>query len=302
MCSVNHDLKAIYIHVPKNGGVYVEHVLKRYYGFTLDYNIKSDNYGFVYSNNTFHFPTENRGVLKYYTNSKYINREYKMTEKMWNEYTKFTFVRNPYTKIISAYEFLQDMYKKSNYYNNDDYIPIEFPCFSEFIKKQTNGLYQLLYKNNIELYCYHYYHTFITQYEHLINNQNQLKIDYIGKFENLNEDLIDILSKIGVTNPTKHLNEIRNDTRFNVSKKKEVSNYIHEEMLLFVNDYYNKDFEMFGYSKYTNVNELYKNIQFEKQQEEYSNKNKTLIEKYTQDTEMTTPVTCRNFLFKGSSI
>ena len=40
MCSINHDLKAIYIHVPKNGGLYVEQILKRYYGFELDYIIK----------------------------------------------------------------------------------------------------------------------------------------------------------------------------------------------------------------------------------------------------------------------
>jgi hypothetical protein len=299
MCSINHNLKAIYIHVPKTGGLYVEHILMRYYGFSRDYSIKCDNYGFVYSNNMFHFPSENRGVLKYYTNSKYINQKYQMTEKMWNEYTKFTFVRNPYTKIISAYEFLKDTSKN---YNKDDYNQIEFPSFLEFIKIQTNGLDQRLYKNNIELYCYHYYHTFITQYEHLLNNENQIQIDYIGKFENLNEDLIDILSKIGVTNPTKHLNEIRNDTKFNVSKKKNVSNYIDEEMLYFINDYYNTDFETFGYSKYTSVNELFNNIHFEKQREEYSNKNKMLIEIHTKNTEMTTPVTSRNFLFKGFSI
>jgi hypothetical protein len=28
MCSINDDSKTIYIHVPKNGGLYVEHILK----------------------------------------------------------------------------------------------------------------------------------------------------------------------------------------------------------------------------------------------------------------------------------
>jgi len=301
MCSVNHDLKAIYIHVPKNGGLYVEHILKRYYGFTLDYIIKPDNYGFIYENDIFHFPKERRGVLKYYMNSKYIKRQYNMTEKMWNEYTKFTFIRNPYTKIISSYEYLKKMYNTDEY-KNENYKPINFPSFSDFIKNQKYGFEQPLYKNNIELYCYHYYHTFITQYEHLLNNED-INIDYIGNFENLNEDLIDILKKIGVKNPTKHINEINNNTKFNVTKKSDISNYIDDDLLFFINDYYNKDFEIFGYEKYYNINDLSINVDFEKQNEDYSNKNKLLVEKYSEKNNsesISKPIS--NFLYKNNKV
>ena len=42
MCSVNHDLKAIFIHIPKNGGTYIGTTLVQYYGFNcyLDKLIK----------------------------------------------------------------------------------------------------------------------------------------------------------------------------------------------------------------------------------------------------------------------
>jgi len=279
MCSVNNDSKVIYIHIPKNGGLYVEHILKKYYGFILDYIIKTDNYGFIYKNETFHFPTERRGVLKYYMNSKYIKRQYNINDKIWNDYKKFTFVRNPYTKIISSYEYLKKMYNTDGYIN-ENYKRIQFPSFSEFIKNQKYGFEQPLYKNNIELYCYHYYHTFITQYEHLMNNEDKININYIGKFENLNEDLIEILIKLGVKNPLKHIDEINNNTKNNVSNKNDISEYIDEEILAFINQYYDKDFEIFGYEKYYNINDLSININFEKQNEDFLNKNNLLVEKY----------------------
>ena len=42
MCSVNHDLKAIFIHIPKTGGLYVEETLIKNYGFIRDYSIKQN--------------------------------------------------------------------------------------------------------------------------------------------------------------------------------------------------------------------------------------------------------------------
>ena len=32
MCSINHNLKALFIHIPKNGGSYVAEILSKYYG------------------------------------------------------------------------------------------------------------------------------------------------------------------------------------------------------------------------------------------------------------------------------
>ena len=33
MCSINHDLKAIIIHIPKTAGTYIANHLENYYGF-----------------------------------------------------------------------------------------------------------------------------------------------------------------------------------------------------------------------------------------------------------------------------
>ena len=35
MCSINHEKKAIFFHVPKTGGTYIRENLEKYYGFTF---------------------------------------------------------------------------------------------------------------------------------------------------------------------------------------------------------------------------------------------------------------------------
>ena len=297
MISVNHDLNAIYIHIPKTGGEYIANILNKYYGFETYNNIIFDYYGFVYEDDLLHFPHNNRGVTKYYMNSKH-----KMTKEIWNTYIKFAFVRNPYTKIISSYEYSKYLYNE-HHYKNDEFI--QFPSFSTFIKNQKYGMEQSLYENSLNLYCYHYYQTFITQYEHLLDNDNKINIDYIGQFENLNEELIDILTKIGVKNPIKHLNELynNNNNKPNKTNKDDISQYIDNELLTFINDYYDKDFELYKYKKYYNINDLSININFDKQNEEFLKKNNLLIEKYIDNNDLifnATPI--RKFLYKGLHI
>ena len=46
MCSINHDLKAIFFHIPKNGGLYVQNILEKYYGFDTVYFTRKDHYLF----------------------------------------------------------------------------------------------------------------------------------------------------------------------------------------------------------------------------------------------------------------
>ena len=44
MCSINHDMKAIFFHIPKNGGLYVENILNKYYGFKTYYFTRKDHH------------------------------------------------------------------------------------------------------------------------------------------------------------------------------------------------------------------------------------------------------------------
>ena len=69
---------------------------------------------------------------------------------------------------------------------------------------------------------YGYFHTFISQYDHLIdtdtNNNNNININYIGKFENLNKDLITVLHNIGISK-IKHTKYLEDNIIINSSNQ-----------------------------------------------------------------------------------
>ena len=43
MCSINHDKKSIFIHIPKSGGSYICDILRKYYGFKNYYIKRPDH-------------------------------------------------------------------------------------------------------------------------------------------------------------------------------------------------------------------------------------------------------------------
>jgi hypothetical protein len=239
MCSINHELKAIYIHIPKNGGLYIEDILTKYYGFRTLYFTRNDHEEFIDQFNNFDpnkllngfIKIRKKGILRYFSTSKEHNEKTLMDEEKWNSYYKFTFVRNPYSKLVSAYQYL---------------VQDEAFHFEKFIENMDS-------LNN-----YIYTHAFISQYEHLLNANNEIKLDFIGRFENLNEDLITVLTNLGIKK-IKHGDYINKNIIINGSKKKvDYITYYNENLIKIVNYLFDKDFETFNYSKCSSIEELEK--------------------------------------------
>ena len=88
MCSINHDLKAIYLHIPKNGGLYIEHVLNKYYNFK-SYYLTHENHSLfgdekTINNGFLHLKKD--GLYKYFETSQKFNNIMDMNEDKWNSY------------------------------------------------------------------------------------------------------------------------------------------------------------------------------------------------------------------------
>lgn len=224
MCSINHDLKAIFIHVHKTGGTYISYMLHKYYGFKNYYLHRPDHDRFCLNKKktTKYINYENRihGVLMYYKTSPYINKKMNMTPQKWNSYYKFCFVRNPYDKIVSAW-----------FHVNRFQIP-----FSNFLNLKDIC-------NDVE-----YIHMFMPQVRNIINEKGKMDINYIGRFETLEEDFQKILNQIGIKNIIHDDKKIMNKRDHDYFFK-----YYDQETLNKVNKLLEEDFKSFDYPLYENI-------------------------------------------------
>jgi len=242
MCSINHDKKVIFIHIPKTGGTFIRENLEKYYGFKF-YVIKRADHDIFCNitkldkerNKEFNDFVANRkhGILKYAKTSNYINRMINMNNEKWKSYKIFCFVRNPYDRLISGWNFL-----KSKHGINSS--------FEEFIFKEE------------VVSDFEYIHSFMSQYDNMIDENNEFKINYLGKFENIEEDFKNILLKLGFSeHEIKHDKEKKNN--FKHPSYKELINT--QEILNKVNLICQKDFDNFFYKKMESIDKENTNLE-----------------------------------------
>jgi len=221
MCSINHDKKALFIHIPKNGGSYIATILAENYGFKNYYLKRPDHREFCIGIDKSVDKHENKihGTLIYYKTSPQLNRIMNMNEKKWNSYFIFTFLRNPYDRIVSGWNYV-------NKYN----IP-----FDKFINIKYNAN------------SYDYWHVFMSQRRHIIDNNGKIRIDYLGKFENMESDLKVILNKLDfqiIHKPFKKNSKKHNDYK---------TYYNNNTIIEKVNNLLKEDLENFDYQKINNI-------------------------------------------------
>lgn len=230
MLYINHSRKAIFIHIPKTAGSYVAEILVKYYGFTNYLNVlsrkcpnhdeicKTNEYPIVLTKNPTYdnsFFNKFIGILKYCQMSDYINKMCNMNPDKWNEYFKFCFIRHPYSRAISAWKHIKQI----------------FPNTLEFNEYMRQNKY---YVSNIE-----YGHIFMSQSVHITDINGTCGMNMIGRFEHLEEDLEMILNNIGIYRMI-HNKKIINssgDINFKIDRK----------VLKMMNYLFSDDFKNFRY-------------------------------------------------------
>jgi hypothetical protein len=246
MVSINHEKNIIYFHIPKTGGTYIQTILNDYYDFTSYNKLIRPDFEIFNKYNKFKInslkdysrinPYCNRlfGVNNYFSGSEETINMTTLDKKKWKEAYKFTFVRNPYTRFISSWNYILSTPAISeNLIDNDTYS--KFENLEYFIDHRD------------ELSDIAYNHVFLMQYEQIINSEGINDMDYIGKQENLEDNLKEVLNKVGF----RDINHIRNE---GINKNKIDYNYYKtyytEEVFNFVNIFFEKDFDEFGYKRF----------------------------------------------------
>lgn len=237
MCSINHDLKAIFIHIPKTAGIYIRSTLEKYYCFDLYLLKRPDHETFCNTNLKYNGNSElnltfccNKGVISYYKSSPELNEIMDLDDEKWKNYKKFCVVRNPYAKAISAWKYLMRTLN----------LNIDFGVYLKFK--------DIVSENE-------YWHLFISQYENLIDENNELLIDYIIKFENLENEFQSVLNKIGIDKICHDDLIVKNKSESDDYYK----NYYNQESLKIINEIYEKDFDFFNYKMYDNIDDFMNN-------------------------------------------
>ena len=196
---ISHTHKFVFVHTPKTAG---QSLYKNLGGWS-----RVSPQGF------------DKGLKKYrhhFTMSEYLEHGYLDSGK-FELYFKFGFVRNPYDRILSEFKYAKRIYSK---FKKD---------FKYFVKRPWgNSRRHSTIKQHIR-----------PQYEFLYDADGKCMVDFIGKFENLQQDFNIVCEKIGI--PQQQL------PHKNASKHKHYTEYYDEETKQIVAEKYAKDIEYFGY-------------------------------------------------------
>lgn len=196
---VLEDKKCAFLVIPKNACTSIKITIGKTYGIKPDYALEIDR----------HFKNNLYSILK--------NPD---------RYFKFAFVRNPYARLVSCYN-----YWISKSYLYDEYI-FHIPkniTFAEFVKKIVKIPEFLADKH------------FVSQYSILYQN-GELLVDYIGKIESLEQDWLIVAEKFGFEHSI-----VRENISTPKKSKRDYRLYYTQELADMVYQRYQNDFELLGY-------------------------------------------------------
>lgn len=133
-----------------------------------------------------------------------------------DKYFKFAFVRNPWGWAVSWY-----FYRKSQYNENNI-------SFKKWLMSENSSAY-----NNIGIGLA------FSQSFFVLDHNNNIAVDFIGKFENIQNDFNNICSRLKL--PICHL------TTSNQTKHKPYWEYYDDESKDFINTKFKNDIDLFAY-------------------------------------------------------
>lgn len=146
--------------------------------------------------------------------------------RLFYRYWKFTIVRNPWDRLVSAYFFL----KKGGLNDMD----------RRFAKRCLSGcgsFKEFVIERLPAREVRQFYH-FRDQADYLVDPFGKMPIDFIGKFESLTEDYQQIAERIGVQSPLLSKNK---------TEKEHYSEYYTEDLVKAVRQEYRRDIELLKY-------------------------------------------------------
>ncbi|TCI04448.1 hypothetical protein EZV61_00275 [Corallincola luteus] len=145
----------------------------------------------------------------------------------FDRYFKFTFVRDPWDRLISVYTYLKGGGNGGSDRYFQQLIADRYPTFAEFVLGYLD-------KDRI-----HQHILLRPQFLFVVDHKDQLMVDYVGRFESIADDFSKVSQqlKLGVSLP-----------QVNRSARKDKSAYlVSQEVIDKIGQLYSRDVAQFGY-------------------------------------------------------
>ena len=202
---ISHQYNFIFIHVYKVAGTSMESVLKKY---TLP-PYESPKTKDLQQAGHLAWDKKHRRHIK----AKEMLSD--LGQENFDTFFKFAFVRNPWDWQVSLYEYMLQ-----NEGHPQHYFIKGMADFSEYIEWRVSK-------------------EMVLQKKFISDNKGKIIVDFVGRYENLQEDFQKVCAKLGITEEVlPHLN--RSDRR----DYREYYNQRTENLIL---EHFQEDIEMFGY-------------------------------------------------------
>ena len=218
----------LYVHIPKTGGQSVEQFFMNRLG--LDWDADRDVL-LLQANDD---PTRGTEKLAHLSASEYMDGGY-VPKEDFSAYFKFSFVRNPWTRILSEYRY-------RNYFQHRN--------FRDFV---LNKLPKPGWDDQ--------YRHVMPQYDMLHDRDGHLLVDFVGRFESLQQDFDQVCEQLGIVDSglphrnksDKKSRDLRRKARNLLfwngeNQLQSAADFYDDETRDAVARYYRKDIETFGYT------------------------------------------------------
>lgn len=157
----------------------------------------------------------------------------------WAGYFSFAFVRNPWDRMVSWYSMIEaakqqltsEELARERPFQSDlwNYAIANSNDFDSFLRNCTATIFDLGCNKNFAF----------NQVDYLTDSQGKVLVDFVGRFENLAEDMGHILSVLQLEGTL---------PRLNASTHAHYTEWYSDETRQLVADRYLRDIEAFGYS------------------------------------------------------
>lgn len=154
---------------------------------------------------------------------------YEANPRHFEKVFKFAFVRNPWTRTLSAYQYLLN----GGNQRSDLTVQTELKKYKSYDHFLCEGLAQGYFRNHL---------MFIPQSEFLLGPNEELMVDELGMFETLEEDFAKIAQKLNING------ELPKKNRTDYVSKSKKNAYSSVEAQDVIRNVYAQDLRVFSYN------------------------------------------------------